>query len=80
MDCDDDRLRHRTERGGCVVITGGVRLNDEGKGQIDGSKLVLDGGRGGTAGKTAQAVDGFPGTRQSASVRTVPGVHPGNVG
>jgi len=27
-----------------------VRLNDEGKGKIDGSKLILDGGRGGSGG------------------------------
>ena len=35
---------------------------------------------GGSAGKIASAAHGFPGTRQNASVRTVPGVHPGNVG
>ena len=31
-------------------------------------------------GKLCQAAHGFPGTRQNASVRTVPRVHPGNVG
>ena len=36
--------------------------------------------RGGSAGKTASAAHGFPGTRQDASVRTVPRVHLGNVG
>ena len=37
-------------------------------------------GHGGSAGKTASAAHGFPETRQNASVRTVPRVHPGNVG
>ena len=79
-DCDHDRPQRRAERGGCVITTGGVRLNGEGKGQIDGSDVILDVGRGGSAGKLVAAAHGFPGTRQNASVRTVPRVHPGNVG
>ena len=59
---------------------GGVRLNDEGKSQIDGSKLVLDGGRGAGAGKTAQAAHGYPGTGQNDSFRLVPEGHLGHVG
>lgn len=64
-----DGLRRRpaptwTERGGCVVTTGGVRLNDEGKGQIDGTKLVLDGGRGGGVGKTATGRSWLPRDRR----------------
>ncbi len=35
--------------GGCVATTGAVRLSDEGKGQIDESKLVLDVGHGGSS-------------------------------
>jgi hypothetical protein len=80
MGCDDDQLRRRTERGGCVVTTGGVRLNDEGKGQIVGTKLVLNGGRGGGAGKTAQAAHASPGIGQNASFRSILGVHLENVG
>ena len=33
MGCDDGQPQLRTERGECVVTTGGVRLNDEGKGK-----------------------------------------------
>ena len=50
MDCDDGQLQRRTERGECVVTTGGVCLDGEEKGQIDGSKANLDvvyGGNGG---------------------------------
>jgi hypothetical protein len=54
-------------------------LNDEGKGQIDESNVVLEIGHGGSAGKTAYAADGFPGTWQNASVCTVPKDHPGDV-
>jgi fucose 4-O-acetylase-like acetyltransferase len=50
-----------------------VRLNDEGKNQIDGSGVVLDIGHGGSDGKTVSAAHGFLGTRQNASVPTVPG-------
>ena len=63
---------------------GGVRLNGEEKSQIDGSKVlrevVLDNGRGESTGETVSAAHGFSRTRRTASVRTVPGVHPGNVG
>jgi hypothetical protein len=52
MDCDGDQLRDRTERGGCAVTMGGVRLNGEQKNNIDGSSILLDGGRDGTTGKT----------------------------
>ena len=31
MGCDGDQLQHRTERGGYVVTTGGVRPHGEGK-------------------------------------------------
>jgi hypothetical protein len=50
MGCDGDQLQHRTERGGYAVTTGGVCLDGEEKGQIDGSKATLDvvyGGNGG---------------------------------
>ena len=47
---------------------------------MDGSDVVLNGGRGGSAGQTAQAAHGFSGTRQNASVRTIPKAYLGNVG
>jgi len=34
---------------GCVITTGGVRLNNEGKGQMDGSDVILDVRHGGSA-------------------------------
>src|SRR5512139_2125043 len=80
MGCDHDRLQRRTERGGCVITTGGVRLNDEEKSRIDRSDVVLDIGHGGSDGKTVSAAHGLPGTRQNASVYTVTRSHPGNVG
>ena len=57
-----------------------MRLNDEGKGKTDGSDIALDGGRGGSAEKTASVAHGFPGTLQNATVPTASRVHPGNVG
>ena len=47
---------------------------------MDGSKVVLDIGYGGSAGKTVPAAHGFPESRQNARVCTVPGVFPENVG
>jgi hypothetical protein len=51
MSCDDDRPQHRTERADGVVTTAGVRLNDEEKGQIDESRVVLEVIQSGTDGK-----------------------------
>lgn len=45
--------------------------------KAEGARCILGGG---SAGKTAQAADGFLGTRQNASVHTVPRAHLGNVG
>ena len=47
---------------------------------MDGSDVVLDSGRGGSAEKAAKATRGFLRTRQNASISDVPRVHPGNVG
>ena len=58
---------------------GEVRLNDEGKGQIDESNVVREVVHGGSAGKIASAAAGFPGSRQNVSVCPGPRVHPGNV-
>jgi hypothetical protein len=58
---------------------GGVRLNDEGKGQIDGSDIVRDVGHGGSGGKTVSAAPGFTGTQQNANLLAVHRVHLGNV-
>ena len=79
-DFDDDRPQRKTERGGYVVTTGGVCLDGEEKGQIDRSKVVLDGGRDRAAGKTCVGRHGFPGISQNARIRNVPRVHMGNVG
>ena len=49
-DCDHDRPQRGAERGGWVITTGGVRPNGEGKGQMDGSDVILDVRRGGSAG------------------------------
>ena len=62
---------------GYVITTGGVCLNDEGKGQMDGSKVVLDIRHGGSAGKTVSAAHGFPRTRQNDSFHPSIGVHLG---
>ena len=59
---------------------GGVRLNGEGKGQMDGSGVILDGGHGRRAGETAQAAPGFTRTRNNDCVYIVPRVHLGKVG
>jgi len=67
------------EAGECVITTGRVRLNDEGKGRIDGSGVVLAGGHGGTAGETAQVDHGFLGTRHDNSLRPILGMHVGNI-
>jgi hypothetical protein len=50
MSCDDDRPQHRTERADGGVTTPRVRLNDEEKGQIDESRVVLQAIQGGTDG------------------------------
>ena len=42
-----------TMPGGCVITTGEACLYDKKKGQIGGSDIILDGGHGGSAGKTA---------------------------
>ena len=63
-----------------VGITGGVRVNDKGRGQIDGSDVVLAVGHGRSAAKAAWITRGFLGIWQDASVYAVPRVHPGNVG
>jgi hypothetical protein len=56
-----------------------VRLNDEEKGQIDGSKATLDVVYGGTAAETVSAAHGFLAARQNEGFSAVPGVHLGNV-
>ena len=68
---DDDRPQHRTEPGGWVITTAGVRLNDEGKGQIDGAKVFGRSCTAEAAGKLVSAADSFTGTRQNDSVPTV---------
>jgi hypothetical protein len=68
MGCDDDRLQRRTEPGGWVLTTAGVRLNDEGKGQIDGAKVFGRSCTAEAAGKLVSAAHGFTGTRQNDSV------------
>ena len=50
-------------------MTGGVCLNDEEKGQIDGSNVVRDDG---AAGSTAQPGSGFRVTPPYAIVHAVP--------
>ena len=42
------------------IITTGVRLNDEGKSQMDGSGVVLEIRHGGSDGKIVSAAHGFP--------------------
>jgi hypothetical protein len=79
MDCDDDRPQRKTEQGEYIVTTEGVRLNGEGEGQIDGSKVDLGIGRGRSAGETVSAAYGFIGTRQNDSISAVSRVHLGNV-
>ena len=79
MDCDDGQLQRRTERGECVVTTGGVCLDGEEKGQIDGSKATLDVVYGGTAAETVSAAHGFLATLQNEGFCAVPRVHLGNV-
>jgi hypothetical protein len=51
----------------------------EGRGQIDGSEVVLDIGHRGSAGRTMPSADRFPETRQNASVAAVSRVHLGNL-
>ena len=63
----------------CVVTAGGVRPNDEGKGQVDGSKVVLGARTAEAVVETVSAADGLLETRQNAGVRTVPWVYLGNV-
>ena len=48
----------------CVVTTGGVRPNDEAKGQIDGSKVVLGARMAEAVVETVSAADGFLETRR----------------
>jgi hypothetical protein len=72
MDCDQDRSQRRNWRGGYVTTTGGVCLNDEGKGQIGGANVVWDAGDHGNAGGTAQPACGFWGTLPYAIVYAVP--------
>jgi hypothetical protein len=57
-----------------------VRPNDEGKGQVDGSKVVLGARTAEAVVETVSAADGLLETRQNAGVRTVPWVYLGNVG
>lgn len=64
----------------CVVTTGGVRPNDEAKGQIDGSIVVLGARIAEAVVETVSAAAGFLETQQNAGVRTVPWVYLGNVG
>jgi hypothetical protein len=51
-----------------VITTGGVGLNGEEKGQIDGSNVVWDAGDDGNAGNTAYLAFGLPGNPPSAFV------------
>jgi len=64
----------------CAVTTGGVRPNDEGKGQIDGSEVVLGARMAEAVVEPVSAADGFLESRQNAGVRTVPWVYLRNVG
>jgi len=50
---------HRAGAVRCLITMGGVCLNDEEKGQMDGPRVVLDIGHGGSAGKTVSAAHGF---------------------
>ena len=63
-----------------VITMGGVPLNGEQKSRIDGSGIILGGGRSGTTGKTVPADHGFARTRLNATLRTVTMDHLGNVG
>src|SRR6266487_2467343 len=68
MDCDQDRPQFRNWRGGCVIMTEGVRLDARKNGQIAGSDVVRTAG---TPEDTAQPTYGFPGTPPSAIVHAV---------
>lgn len=52
-------------------MTAGVCLNDEEKGQIDGSNVVWNAGDDASAGSTAYPAYSFPGTLPTAIVHSV---------